>query len=382
MSVSTRFTGLLTQAWLHKGWLAHLLWPVSVVYGALMAARTWLYRHGVFAVHRCSVPVVVVGNVVVGGAGKTPVVIQVVRHLMRNGEVPGVISRGYGRYAEASDTDPVAVHALSAAAQVGDEPLLIHRATGAPVVVHSNRWRAAQALLAAHPNITVVVCDDGLQHLALAADVSIAVFDERGDGNGWLLPAGLLREPWPQRTGRPVDFVLHATPGSEPPARQLAMPVAHQPVFLARKELARHARNPAGDRVALSVLAGQPGAALAGIAKPEVFFNMLRQQGLALVQTQPLPDHHQPDEAFHCALTDQLTQCNVFMTEKDAVKLFPAPTARAAVGSGAHTPVAHASPPAPSANSLWAVPLELTIEPAFFAALDAKLSLLHGHQTA
>ena len=382
MSTSGHWSACLTRAWLHKGWLARLLWPLSVLYGGLMAARTWAYRHGLFKVQRCPVPVLVVGNVVVGGAGKTPVVIGVVKHLMLRGHVPGVISRGYGRVADGQQSDPLAVHAQSDAGQVGDEPLLIHRATGVPVFVARSRYEAAMALLAAHPDTTVLVCDDGLQHLALHADVSIAVFDERGLGNNWLLPAGLLRERWPSGTGRTVDLVLHATPPGSVQSRPIIPQTPGQPVYVAYKALSTHACNPAGQLVPLADLAAVPAMALAGIAKPEAFFGMLRSSGVPLAHTWTLPDHHLPDDIFYSKLTNELRRQHVFMTEKDAVKLFP--SLQIAVTQTLPTPALTAETRCSTDehHDMWAVPLVLNFDPAFFVALDAKLSFHHGHQTA
>ena len=151
-----------------------------------------------------------VGNVVVGGAGKTPATVAIVQHLRKTGHRPGVVSRGYGRRSKHSDrlNDVLQVGPDTPADTSGDEPALISRATGVPVFVGRSRIAAGRALLEAFPDTTVLVCDDGLQHLALHADVAVAVFDERGIGNGWLLPAGLLREPWPRSWGRPIDMVL------------------------------------------------------------------------------------------------------------------------------------------------------------------------------
>ncbi len=192
---------MLQRAWLHRGLLACLLWPFSLLYRAIAALRRLAYRRGWKTAHSVGVPVIVVGNVVAGGAGKTPVVMAVVRHLQARGLAVGVVSRGYGRRTQ----DGREVRAESDPRDVGDEPLLVQRTTGAPVVVDRDRVAAARRLLAAHPEVRVIVSDDGLQHLALGRDVEICVFDDRGVGNGWLLPAGPLREPWP----RACDLVLH-----------------------------------------------------------------------------------------------------------------------------------------------------------------------------
>ena len=151
---------------------------------------------------RADVPVIVVGNVSAGGAGKTPVTLALLEHLRARGWHPGVVSRGYGR----RTTDCREVRSDSLALDVGDEPLLIARRAQVPVFVARQRMQAVQALRQAHPRINLIVCDDGLQHLALARDVEICVFNDEGVGNGWLLPAGPLREPWPRR----VDCVLPA----------------------------------------------------------------------------------------------------------------------------------------------------------------------------
>ncbi len=179
----------LQRAWLRRGVLAWLLRPISLVFGALAAARRGLYRAGALRSTRLPVPVIVVGNVLAGGAGKTPVVIAVLEHLRAQGLRAGLVSRGYGRAADdcrevPADGDPHAV---------GDEPLLVKQRTGVPVFVAPRRAEAALALLRTHPATQVIVTDDGLQHYALARDIEVCVFDERGAGNGWLLPAGPLR---------------------------------------------------------------------------------------------------------------------------------------------------------------------------------------------
>ncbi|HEY0858325.1 MAG TPA: tetraacyldisaccharide 4'-kinase, partial [Albitalea sp.] len=195
----------LAQAWGSRGPLACALLPLALLYGAVAALRRSLYRVGVLRARRVGVPVVVVGNLIAGGAGKTPTVQAVVAALRSQGWCPGVISRGYGR----SDEGPVVhVGGNTPSEQAGDEPLLLHIRAGVPVVVARDRVAAAQALLSVHPEVDVIVSDDGLQHLRLARDVQLIVFDERGAGNGWLLPAGPLREPLPRRVP-PRTLVLY-----------------------------------------------------------------------------------------------------------------------------------------------------------------------------
>jgi tetraacyldisaccharide 4'-kinase len=342
----------------HRGLPAYLLWPLSLAYRSLVALRRSLYSTGVLRTHQLPVPVIVVGNVVVGGAGKTPTVIALVRHLQAAGWRPGVISRGYGRAGDAvmqvtTDTDP----SLS-----GDEPALIHRATNAPVCVARQRVDAARALLAAHPDTDLLVCDDGLQHHALARDISIAVFDERGVGNGWLLPAGLLREPWPAATGSlnaPDLLLLQLRPGVPPFHIEHA---ASTPRFDATRRLATHAVNQRGERLPLASLEGVPLTAVAGIARPAAFFDMLRNSGLQIHRELPMPDHADAAD-YEAVLQDR--QATLVCTEKDAVKLFSLAALRGF----------NDSPP------IWAVPLELAVEPAFFEAIDAKLGNLKPEPT-
>jgi len=337
----------LLRAWQQRGVLACTLWPLSLIYHALWLLRRNLYRSGMLAVHRMPVPVIVIGNVVAGGSGKTPLVIALVQQLQSMGLRPGVVSRGYGR----TRSDTLAVNADSIAADVGDEPLLIHRRTGAPVHVAPRRTQAARTLLSAQPQVDVLVCDDGLQHLGLHRDIEICVFDERGTGNGWLLPAGPLREPWPRET----DLVV----------RSSRLPIG--PASTIQRVLADHAVRADGTTVTLDTLMTtdprRPICAVAGIARPQTFFAMLRARGITLDTTLALADHAPLDQG-DCALPhDHLILC----TEKDAMKLWR------------HRP------------DVCAVPLVVSLEPAFWitlvlllrqrgpAAWGAKLSSAHGH---
>jgi tetraacyldisaccharide 4'-kinase len=341
----------LMHAWQGRGLVARLLLPITLFYYVLWLLRRGLYQCGFFKPRRVACSVVVVGNAVVGGAGKTPTTIGIVQHLRARGLTVGVVSRGYGR----SGGAVLAVTPASDAALAGDEPVLMARATQVPVFVAPSRHAAAGALLATHPATQVIVCDDGLQHYALYRDLEVCVFDERGRGNGWLLPSGPLREPWPRapltRVGQRDERLLVLHTGA----------TAAFAGFRAQRHLDGHGLSHDAQHLPLRALQ-QPLLALAGIARPETFFAALRGLGLVLQRTLPLPDHFD----FSRLDTTQLQGYQVLCTEKDAAKLW----------------------------KVWpqalAVPLLQTLEPAFLQALDqmldgvlaAKLSSSDGHQTA
>lgn len=313
--------------WLHRGLGARLLWPLSQLYGALQG---WSARRQRRHQQSAGVPVIVVGNVIAGGAGKTPVTQAVVAHLQRQGWQPGIVSRGYGR----QTTDCRQALPDSPAHEVGDEPALLARTTGAPVFVAARRIDAVRALRARYPQVNVIVSDDGLQHLALGRDIELCVFNDEGIGNGWLLPAGPLREPWP----RPVTATLYA--GAPP------HPLGHAPAFALERRLASTAYNGRSECIELARLAGQRVEAIAAVARPAAFFAMLAAQGITPAATQALPDH---DDFRH--FTRRLGQESPLVcTEKDATKLW------------------RTHPEA------WAVPLQLHLPAAFWALLDARLA--------
>lgn len=338
----------ITDAWQRKGLLAIALLPLSWCYAALGAARRALYRLGLCKTYRAPVPVVVVGNVIAGGAGKTPVTLHLVQALQAQGWQPAVISRGYGRERSA-EPQAIAVTPDSDPRLVGDEPLLIAQRSGVPVYVAARRATAARAALLAHPDVDVLVCDDGLQHLALARDVEIAVFNAQGIGNGWQLPAGPLREPWPKR----IDIVLYA---GAPPRHLERSGAAAWPL---QRSLANYAIGQDGRRRALADLRSRPVHALAAIAYPQEFFAMLQAQGLQLVRSDALPDHARLDDpqwltnlgiAASIAPTIDAADAPVLLcTEKDAHKLWRI---------------------APHA---LAVPLDVAIDPAFGQHVHALL---------
>jgi tetraacyldisaccharide 4'-kinase len=366
-------SGLL-RAWQRRGGLARVLWPLSQVYHALWLLREWRH-HRAPKPQPLPVPLVVVGNVVVGGAGKTPTTIALVQHWLGQGRRPGVVSKGHGRQRPERHADvPTLVSTDTPATRVGDEPLLIHQATGVPVVVGPDRTASALHLLAHHPKVDVLICDDGLQDPTLQPDVRVLVFDDRGIGNGWLLPAGMLRQPWPTASARPGDVALFAPtdtlPAPAAPAEGPPLPPG-MPRFHARRALADMARNPGGKRAPLQVLLDEaPCHALAGIARPDAFFNMLRARGARLSHTWALNDHQAFSSDLCSKLFNQIKRERLFLTEKDAVKLFP------------HLSPHPGSAPIPHGPDAWAVPLVLVPEAGFFAAVDARLSSPHGPQTA
>jgi tetraacyldisaccharide 4'-kinase len=289
----------LTRTWLSRGLAAWLLWPISLVFGAIIAIRRCLFKVGVFEQTRLPVPVIVVGNIYVGGTGKTPLVIWLSRQLREQGFVPGVISRGYG--GDASRV--VEINAQMSPDDIGDEPLLILQRAGVPLVVGRNRVSAARALLTAHPEVNVIISDDGLQHYALDRDIEILLFDERGIGNGWLLPAGPLREPVTRRFDFRVLNGLESV-GENSFSMQLVGQHAEQLINRANtKALKELPEN-------LSI------AAAAGIGNPERFFTMLKQLGVNVQEHIALPDHFD----YSSNPFESLKVDIILITEKDAVK--------------------------------------------------------------
>jgi tetraacyldisaccharide 4'-kinase len=291
--------------------LARALQPLSWAYRAAIALNRALIDSGVRARARAPRPLVVVGNLVAGGAGKTPTVMALVALLRQMGYTPGVVSRGYGR----SDAQTRVVDAHSKPEQVGDEPLLIHLRTRAPVAVAARRIDAARSLCEAHPEVNLLLADDGLQHHTLARDAQVIVFDERGAGNGLLLPAGPLREPMcavvPERT----LVVYNADRPSTPWAGHMAQRSIGAPVELSRWWLGDRANGPDAD--AWGALRGRGVIACAGTAQPQRFFGALEDLGLTIAPI-ALPDHARFD-----ALPWPADASDVVITEKDAVKIRP-----------------------------------------------------------
>ncbi len=316
--------------------LARSLQPLAGLYRVLLALRQALYAGGWLHTHRSPVPVLVVGNLVAGGAGKTPVVMALVQALQQQGWMPGVVSRGHGRQA----SGVALVGRQSSAADVGDEPLLIHQRSRVPVAVGTDRVAAAQRLCQAHPQLNLIIADDGLQHLRWARDVQVIVIDSRGLGNGLLLPAGPLRQAPPGQLDAGTLVLYNATTGS-----------SLWPGFSSQRRLGRLLPLAAWWRGGAvrqhASLPAAPVLAAAGLAQPEPFFAMLRAAGIALQSTLALPDHYD----FH-SLPWPVGTPAVIVTEKDAVKL---------------------AADRPGCEQVWVAPLDFLPDPAFIAAIMAAL---------
>jgi len=287
----------LQQRWYGRpGWL-YLLWPLEMLFRFFAALRRALYRTKIFSSWRAPVPVIVIGNISVGGTGKTPVTIALCELLQRAGFNPGVISRGYG--AKPSST-PYQINSTDSAEIAGDEPLLIARRTRCPVVIAPKRPAAAQYLLQQH-RCDVVICDDGLQHYALQRDIEIAVIDHaRGVGNGHCLPVGPLREP--RSRLHSVDIILRN--GGDTGSTFQLMPEAFVQIN-------------GGQSIPPRTWCKQNARvhAVAGIGNPSRFFATLRGLGCEVIE-HAFPDHH-VFTADDLRFDDDLP---IAMTEKDAVK--------------------------------------------------------------
>ncbi len=317
--------------------MSALLAPVAALFAAVVALRRAAYLTGILRRQRLPVPVVIVGNLTVGGTGKTPLVLWLVQSLRARGFKPGVVSRGYRGSAKLSevtqDSDPD---------QVGDEPVLIARRARCPVWIGRSRVAAAHALLAHHPQVDIVVSDDGLQHYALQRDVEIVAVDSaRGFGNGWMLPAGPLREPIARLSS--VDAVV-ANGGAI-----AALPV---PVFEMRIEgaLLRNVLNPECT-VATGSLSGKNVHAVAGIGNPQRFFGHLQRLGISFT-AHAFADHH----SFTPSELEFPGAEALLMTEKDAIKC--ATFAR---------------------ESWWAVPVDAHIDAGLADLVLHRISSHHGH---
>ncbi|MHB1657486.1 MAG: tetraacyldisaccharide 4'-kinase [Burkholderiales bacterium] len=316
-----------------------LLLPLSWLFAAASLVRRGLYRLHCLPVEYLPVPVLVIGNITVGGTGKTPLVIWLARQLLDRGWRPGIISRGYGGSADSvrhvdADSDP---------AEVGDEPLLLAQNLPCPVWIGRNRPAAGKALLAAHPDTNIIISDDGLQHLALARNLEIAVVDAaRGTGNGFLLPAGPLREPV-SRLDR-VDAVVVNRGGTISP--ELPEKSNYHVMHFSGSTF-RNLKFPE-KKASAADFHGKTVHAIAGIGHPQRFFDQLAAMGLPCI-AHAFPDHHN-------YLARELNFPGILiMTEKDAVKCQAIAT-----------------------EQMWVLPIQAELDPGLMPHLLAKLGNRHG----
>ena len=305
--------------WTRRGAVAWLLWPASLLFGLAVLLRIISYKLRILKSSHPGIPVIVVGNLSVGGSGKTPLALWIAEFLKAKGWSPAIVSRGYGGRA----TAPRAATIASEASEVGDEPVVLARRSGCPVWVGPDRARTIEALRMQHPDVDVLILDDGLQHYRLRRDLEVAVVDARGFGNGFLLPAGPLREPaWRLRT---VDAVV--TNGFSR-KESFSMVLVGDTL---------HRMTDARDRQPAAAFAGQKVHAVAGIGDPKRFFLHLAAFGLRPMP-HPFPDHY----AFSPHDLEFGDELPVMLTEKDAVKL------------------RHAARP-----NWWVLPVTAKLDPAF-----------------
>jgi tetraacyldisaccharide 4'-kinase len=303
----------LEREWQRLGGLALIFLPLAALYALAVLVRRFAYRTRLLPAWRARVPVIVVGNITAGGTGKTPLTLAILEALERHGFSPGVVSRGYGRVPRGVN-DPLGVVRVypdvATPEHFGDEPVLIARRSRVPVYVSPDRPAAARALLESHPEVDVLVSDDGLQHYALARDIEIAVVDgERRFGNGLLLPAGPLREPVSRLASVDAVVVAGEAAGTVPGSPQFTMRLGHD------RFVGLAARQEASVEEFALAARGRKVVAIAGIAYPERFFEHLADLGIA-ARNVAFPDHH----AFQPAELRLPGAELVVMTEKDAVK--------------------------------------------------------------
>ncbi len=296
-----------------RGLLNYLLWPLSCVFGLLVRVRQTLYRFNVLKATKLPVPVIVVGNIIVGGTGKTSVVRVLAQYLHDNGFKPGIVARGYG--AASPIKQPILITATHTPQQVGDEALMLAEQTHLPVVVCADRVAAAQHLLV-HCDVNIILSDDGLQHYKLSRDIEIIALDSNSPiGNGFLLPSGPLRET-PARLAS-ADYIIQKTYEGSTLNRSVNRFIrANAPVFAMQYTHPSFAWLGTGEEITLETLKRfQHIVAVTGIAQPDTFFDVLRTQRL-IFESKYFPDHH-----LFTAEDLNFPKANaLIMTEKDAIK--------------------------------------------------------------
>ncbi len=317
------------EKWSTRSWLTLLLLPASLIFYILIIIRAKLYSSSIICSAKPSVPVIIVGNIYIGGTGKTPIVIWLSQHLKKRGYNPGIISRGYGGD---SSCHPMLVKIDSDPRIVGDEPLLIAQKVDCPLIVGGNRSENATTLVDKY-GCDVVISDDGLQHYKLQRDLEIVVFDGiRGKGNGLVFPAGPLREPMSRLKN--VDYVLLNGGSNEISGYSYLMKLCNATNLVTRNV------------ISLDSFANQRVHAVAGIGNPQRFFNALSRLGIIVIE-HPFADHMQYNES-NLSFSDSIP---VLMTEKDGVKCMDI-----------------------AEDNWWVVPVELEIEQEFIEHINSRFN--------
>ncbi|WP_278931116.1 tetraacyldisaccharide 4'-kinase [Moraxella osloensis] len=354
----------LLQAWRNKSLWLWLLLPVSWLYGLVFWLNKTMYRLGLKPVYYPNVPVIVVGNITVGGSGKTPLIIEVVTYLQQKGLTVGVISRGYGGQAKLM---PCIVTANSKPSEVGDEPCLIVQRTGVPMAVCPNRGQAIELLLEQFPSIQLILADDGLQHFALDRDENWIVVDaDRGFGNCQLLPTGFLREPikrlyqpnttviFHQSDWQDTQALTHFSNSLSKDCHSISPDIR---MHLLQKPLEPLFKTPLFKTASQNSLPAQQVIAMTGIGLPQRFFNSLSQLGFDIIPM-ALNDHH----TYSLQDFANLPKLPIIVTDKDAVKL--------------RVMFAQGHEKNDIATNIWVLPVEAELSPAFYALIDRQIGEL------
>ncbi len=327
---------LITKAWQANSPALKVLAPLSALYGAVSGMRKLMYQKGVLPSYQAPVPVLIIGNITVGGSGKTPLIIALVKYLQSKDIAVAVISRGYGR----SQSTAALVTKDSTPSQAGDEPCLIVQSTGVPMAVGSNRGQAIDLLIKNYPQTSLIISDDGLQHYALKRDAEWIVVDrQRGFGNGKLLPQGFLREPVSRLQNAVVIYHDHAFVAGE---NQMCL-VPDDLVSL----LGNTAQPPKPSQTVY---------ALSGIGYPKRFFDTLQGLGFEVIQ-KPFDDHH----AFVLDDLTPLTKYPIITTAKDAVKLR----------------VLYQNAPHQIFERIWVLPVQAKLSQGVYDTMDELLTTFH-----
>ena len=366
---------LITDAWQRKALWLWMLLPLSGLYGLITGLRRQAYKSGLLASYRAPVPVLVIGNITVGGSGKTPLIISLVDYLQQRSVKVGVISRGYGGD---SSQMPTLVKAGSMPSIVGDEPCLIVNSTGVPMAVCANRQQAITTLLSSYPDIQLIIADDGLQHYAMQRDVEWIVVDSaRGFGNRQLLPTGLLREPMSRLKESTV--IYHEKLDEQSKSQQLPVSpktlsmhlVPDDLILLLADELIANS-SATIDSTQQTPRTGSTVHAVSGIGYPKRFFETLKTLGFEVIE-HPYPDHYD----FSLLELLQYTEYPIVVTSKDAVKIKALWSQQNlqqlsdTFGKTQHNQDYYQLP-----TKLWVLPVTAELSSACYQVLDRQLKAL------